>query len=195
MLLQVILLLVHLITFHSFSFSLIFFLIIIPSREILKYNDWSRFKKNSILDDFNITNWTSIMEIERNDVNISFSNYLSKANSLIMSHVPMKKLKKQQKKFLQKPWFTTAIQNSIHKKNKLFKKYIKRQNPATKNDLHRGYKSHRNKLSTIIKESKSKYHNDYFRPNLKTIKNTWKGIKSIISLKYKDSDIPKIHKR
>ena len=29
---------------------------------------------------------------------------------------------------------------------------------------------------------------------LKNIKNTWKGIKSIISLKYKDSDIPKIIK-
>ena len=75
------------------------------------------------------------MEIEKNDVNISLNNYLSKVNSLIMSHVPMKKLNKQQQKFLQKPWFTTAIQNCIQKK-KLFKKYIKCQNPVTKNDLH-----------------------------------------------------------
>ena len=97
MLPQVILLLVYLITFHSFPFSLIFFLIIIPSREILKYNDWSRFNKNSFLDDFNITNWNSIMEIEKNDVNISFSNYLSKVNSLIMSHVLMKKTKEATK--------------------------------------------------------------------------------------------------
>ena len=92
------------------------------------------------------------MEIEKNDVNISFSNSLSKVNSLIKSRVPTKKLNKQQQKFLQKPWFTTAIQNSIHKKNKLFEKYIKCQNPVTKNDLHREYKSLRNKLSTIIKE-------------------------------------------
>ena len=35
-----------------------------------------------------------------NDVNISFNNYLSKVNSLIMSHVPMKKLNKQQQKSL-----------------------------------------------------------------------------------------------
>ena len=75
------------------------------------------------------------MEIEKNDVNISLNNYLSKVNSLIVSHVPMKKLNKQQQKFLQKPWFTTAIQNCIQK-NKLFKKYIKCQNPVTKNDLH-----------------------------------------------------------
>ena len=50
------------------------------------------------------------------------------------------------------------------------------------------------KLSTITKESKRKYYNDYFWNNLKNIKNTWKGIKSITSLKCKDSDIPKITK-
>ena len=38
--------------------------------------DWSRFNKNSFLDDFNITNWNSVMEIEKNDVNMSFKNYL-----------------------------------------------------------------------------------------------------------------------
>ena len=64
------------------------------------------------------------------------------------------------------------------------------QNPVTQNDLHREYKSYRNKLSTIIKESKRRYYNDYFRTNLKNIKNTWEGIKSIISLKCKDCDIP-----
>ena len=32
----------------------------------------------------------------------------------------MKKLNKQQQKLLQKPWFTTGIQNSIQKKNALY---------------------------------------------------------------------------
>ena len=100
-----------------------------------KVYDWSRFNKNSFLDDFNIINLDSVMEIDKHDVNISFNNYLSKVNSLIMSHVPLKKLNKQQQKFLQKPWFTTAIQNSIQY-NKLCKKCIKCQNPVTKKDLH-----------------------------------------------------------
>ena len=55
------------------------------------------------------------------------------------------------------------------------------QNPVTKNDLNREHKSYRSKLSSIIKESKRKYYNDYFRTNLKNIKNNWKGIKSIVS--------------
>ena len=86
------------------------------------------------------------MEIDEIDVNISFNNYLSKVNSLIISHVPKKKLNKQQEKFIQKPWFTAAIQNSIQKNKKHFKKYIKCQNPVTKNGLHSEYKSYRNKL-------------------------------------------------
>ena len=35
------------------------------------------------------------MEIEKNHINISFNNYVSKVNSLIMSHVRVKKLNKQ----------------------------------------------------------------------------------------------------
>ena len=46
---------------------------------------------------------------------LSTITYL-KVNPLIMSHVTMKKLNKQQLKFIQKPWFTKAMQNSIQKK-------------------------------------------------------------------------------
>ena len=87
-----------------------------------------------------------------------------------MSHVPMKKLNKQQQ--TPEVLVTIAIQNSIHKKNKRFKKYIKCQNSITKNDLRKEHKSYRNKLSTIIKDTKRKYYNDYFRTNVKNIKNT-----------------------
>ena len=38
---------------------------------------------------------------------------------------------------------------------------MKCQSHVTKNDLHREYESNRNKLSTIIKESKRKYNQTY----------------------------------
>ena len=65
--------------------------------------DWSRVNKNSFLDGFSITNWNPVMEIEKNDFNISFNNYLSKIDFLIMSHVPMKKVNKQQQKISPEP--------------------------------------------------------------------------------------------
>ena len=51
------------------------------------------------------------------------------------------------------------------------------------------YKTYRNSLSTLLKQSK-KYHN-YFRNNINNIKKTWKGIKSIISLNTKEYESPK----
>ena len=85
--------------------------------------DLSRFNNNSLSDDFNNTNWNnSGMEIEKTDVTISFNNYLDKVNSPIMSYFPMKKLNKQQQKFLQKPWFTMVIQKCNQERKKLYLK-------------------------------------------------------------------------
>ena len=95
------------------------------------YN-WSSFNKTWFLDS-SITNWNSVVEIEKNNVNISFHNYLSNKN------------------FPRSPGLLQlAIQNSIHKITKLFKKYIKCQSPVTKNDLHREYKCYRNKVSKWV---------------------------------------------
>ena len=54
---------------------------------------------------------------------------------------------------------------------------MKRKNPNTKTQPHDEYKQYRNCLSTLIKESKQRYFNNYFQNNVKNIKNTWKRIK------------------
>ena len=112
-------------------------------------------------------------------------------NTLINSHGLLKKLNKKQIKFQQKLWITKGIQNAIQKKNRLFKKYIKCSD-GDKNIFHQEYKTYRNSLSTSLKQSKRFYYNNYFRNNINNIKNTWKGIKSIISLNTKESESPKI---
>ena len=43
-----------------------------------------------------------------------------------------------------------------------------------------------------MKRSKANYCNHYFDINWNNIKNTWKGIKSILSIKPNPSDIPDI---
>ena len=46
-------------------------------------------------------------------------------------------------------------------------------------------------LSALLKKSKTNYYNQYFKANMNNIKNTWKGIKSIINIKNLSSDISK----
>ena len=43
-----------------------------------------------------------------------------------------------------------------------------------------------------MKKSKQNYFTKYFETNIKNLKNTWKGIKSIISLKNSASSSPNV---
>ena len=50
-------------------------------------------------------------------------------------------------------------------------------------------KKYRNLLSTLLKKSKQPYYSRYSEKNRNNVKNTWKGIKSLISLKSVASSI------
>ena len=43
----------------------------------------------------------------------------------------------------------------------------------------------------ILKELQTNYYNHYFEANCNSIKNTWKGIKSILNIKNTSTDITK----
>ena len=49
---------------------------------------------------------------------------------------------------------------------------------------------YRNLISTLMKRSNQNYYSKYFESNLTNIKNTWKGIKSIISMGSSSSITP-----
>ena len=68
-------------------------------------------------------------------------------------------------------------------KNKLLKKFINKKDPQIKVVFHEQYKTYRNLLSALMKQSKQIYYTKYFENNWNNIKNTWKGIKTIISTK------------
>ena len=59
-----------------------------------------------------------------------------------------------------------------------------------KEEFHTNYKEYGNLLSTLMKKSKQAYYDKYFERNWNDIKNTWKGIKSLISLKTLVPNIP-----
>lgn len=103
------------------------------SKHNIVFYDWLKFNQEQFIEDYNQINWNEILQTNTDDGNITFNNYLDKINSLIHTHVPLKKLnKQQQRKFHEKPWIRPGIQTSIKKKNKLFKKYIKCNNPNKK---------------------------------------------------------------
>ena len=77
-------------------------------------------------------------------------------------------------------------------KNKLLKNFINKKDPVLKEEFHTNYKKYRNLLSTLMKKIKQAYYDKYFEKNWNNIKNTWKEIKSPISLETIASNIPTV---
>ena len=59
-------------------------------------------------------------------------------------------------------------------------------------EFHTKYKKYRNLLSIFMKKREQAYYDKSFERNWNNIKNTWKGIKSLISLKTVASRVPTI---
>ena len=77
-------------------------------------------------------------------------------------------------------------------KNKLLKTFINKRDPILKEEFHNTYKKYRNLLSTLMKKIKQAYYNKYFERSSDNIRNTWKGIKSLVSVKTVASNVPTI---
>ena len=154
--------------------------------------DWSKFNnENFILDYFNET-WSEILQLDQHNANLSMDSYLDHMNAILDIHAPYKTVNKNKLRFKIKLWVTPALQKSVTVKDHLLKKFINCNDSQTKEQLCTRYKEYRNLLSMLLKRSKTNYYNHYFDINWNNIKNTWKEIKSILSIKPNPSDIPKI---
>ena len=113
---------------------------------------------------------------------------------LLDTYAPLKRIYKYKLKFKSKPWITLGLQKSMSVKNKLFVNFINKKDPILKEELHTNYKKYRNLLPTLMKRSKQVYFDKYFEYKIfwNNIKNTWKGIKSLITLKYVASNVPNV---
>ena len=110
---------------------------------------------------------------------------------LLDGYAPLKRINKYKMKLKSKPCITLGLQNPICVKNKLLKNFINKD-PILREEFHTNYKKYRNLLSTPMKKSKQAYYDKYFERNWNNIKNRWKGIKSLISLKTISSNVPTV---
>ena len=108
------------------------------------------------------------------------------------TYASLKKINKYKLKFKSKPWITLGLQKSISVKNKLLANFINKKDTILKEEFHANYKKYRNLHSTLMKKSNQAYYDKYFERNWNNIKNTWKGIKSLISLKAVASSVPTV---
>ena len=74
-----------------------------PAKYNIISHDQEKFNGQSFLEDFEKINWNQVLQLNQDNVNITFKTYLNTVNTLINYHAPLKKLNKKQRKFQQKP--------------------------------------------------------------------------------------------
>ena len=165
----------------------------VPSNKSNIYErDWSKFDRENCILDFFSVDWEDLLKIDELNADNSTKMFLDKINMLLDTYAPLKRVKKYKLKFKSKPWITLGLQKSISVKNKLLTNSINKKDPKLKEECHTNYKKYRDLLSTLMKKGKQAYYDKYFERNWNNVKNTWKGIKSLISLKTVASSIPTV---
>lgn len=156
----------------------------LPSNLKFFKRDYTNFDQRQSVSDISAIDWTTILS-RCSDVDDMFDSFYSNLNKIVDKHVPLKQLSKKEIKISCKPWITKGLRTSIRKKKKLYVKFMKTKLRYYETK----YKIYRNKLSKLVKVSKKKYY-DFFLENSNNIKNIWKGIKQIITLKPQKTNLP-----
>ena len=159
-----------------------------PPKSNIYERDWNNFDQENFILDYLAVDWADIIKTEKKKTDFSFECFFRKFNLILDKYLPLKKLTKQKLKFKTKPWITPALQKSMSVKTKLLTKFIKLKEPTLKNEAH-SKRLYRNMLATLLKRSKHTYFSCFFQNHINNLKNTWKGIKTIIYLKDSTSTV------
>ena len=157
--------------------------------EVYKRNTKNFDRENFVLDLLEIK-WKDVIQIRRKDPNFSFHEFETKLFSIIDKYMPLRKLSKKEIKQQSKPWITAGIRNSIKRRDKMYKKYIKANNLETNENYFNSYKELRNHIVDLCRNSKTLYYRNYFRENSNNLRKSWQGIKSVINIKHSQKNEP-----
>ncbi len=119
-------------------------------------------------------NWSEVLH--DHDVDEDYNTYLSILNNLVDECIPIRKHKINKKTEPLSPWITKGLLKSINIKNKLYKNY---KNSPTGENLHK-FKTYRNKLHNLLRNSKRSYYDVKFKQSVNNMKHTWKNINSLL---------------
>ena len=77
-----------------------------------------------MISEFQTINWQTVISSEQ-DFSSTFSSFYNVMSTIIDKHILVKQLSRRERKFLLKPWITSALRKSLYVKNNLCKKFIK----------------------------------------------------------------------
>ena len=116
---------------------------------------------------------------------------VNKIEHLLDEMAPYKRLSKREINLKQRPWINHEILEIINERDNFHKQYIKENDPIRKSIIFRIYKSKRNTVVKMIRQSRNNYYSEYFERNKNNSKKTWEGIRDVINISKKTHTVPK----
>ena len=154
----------------------------------LKQRTFRNFNNDEFINEIKKFDWNSLL-LGKN-LDDSFSIFYKSIEKLLDEMAPIKTLKSKEQKLQQRPWITGDILEEMHNRDNLYKLFKAEHNPQKKNEIWATYKKKRNKVLSLIKNSKADYFKSFFEANKSDIKKKWQGIKNIININKKVSTLP-----
>ena len=158
---------------HLFQFAILegFFNDLVPRKMNLRERSFKHFNEREFTETINSTNWVEILQLNRNDPNLSIENLYSQVNCYLDEFAPYKRISKKEHKLKSKPWLSQDIQFLMWEGDKIFHKYCKENRLERRNNLYNKYKTLRNELTLKKRENKIEYYKSYFATNISKIAN------------------------
>ena len=144
--------------------------------------DYSNFDRENFTLNLLDIEWDRVIPKEISNPNESFNLFFNKIDSLVNQYIPLRKLTKKEIKNRFKAWITSGIQNSMKRRDKIYKTFIKAKQLDIKKEYESQYKTLRNQIVKLCGVSKLTYFRNFFQINAGNIKNTWKGINKVINI-------------
>ena len=147
--------------------------------------DWSNFDQENFVLDFLDIDWDNHFTGCDLNPDLCFDYFNDKMNDLLERHLPTVRLTKKQAKTRLKPWITPGITRAMSKRDHYFRKFNKSKNEDSKTHFHNLFKTYRNMIVTLCRQSKSKFYTQYFQQYSSNMHKMWTGVRDLISLKSK----------
>ena len=120
-------------------------------------------------------------------VNELYDSFVAIFAEVVDKFAPMRKASRKEKKLKLKPWISNGLLKSIKIKNKMFKFLHKNKDDLA---LKERYKSYRNTLNRVIRQSKRNYYHKILEKNKGNSKTTWDVVNELVNHKSRNKSLP-----
>ena len=124
-----------------------------------------------------------------NSIDNQFEQLHAHILNCINRHTPMRKLSKKEIKFMDKPWISNSLQNSIDYRYHLFK--LSRRNIPNQQQIKKHYNKYKKTLEKALYAAKTLYFRNKFTEYKNDTKAIWRTINKITSRKNSKKNVLK----